>query len=38
MSTYFAVCNRNKRSVRLNLKHEKGKKIFLDMVKDADIV
>ena len=38
MSNYFAAINRNKRSVKLNLKHEKGKKIFLDMVKDADIV
>ncbi|KAF2486204.1 CoA-transferase family III domain-containing protein [Neohortaea acidophila] len=38
MSVYFAVCNRNKRSVRLNLKHARGKEIFLDMVKDADIL
>ena len=38
MSVYFAAVNRNKRSVKLNLKHERGKKIFLDMVKDADVV
>ena len=38
MSVYFAAVNRNKRSMKLNLKHEKGKKIFLEMVKDADVV
>ena len=38
MSNYFAAANRNKRSVKLNLKHEKGRKIFLDMAIDADIV
>ena len=38
MSNYFAAINRNKRSVKLNLKHEKGRKIFLDMVKESDIV
>lgn len=38
MSNYFAAVNRNKRSVKLNLKTEKGKKIFLDMVKNSDVV
>jgi succinate--hydroxymethylglutarate CoA-transferase len=38
MSNYFAAANRNKRSVKLNLKHKKGRAIFLEMVKDADVV
>ncbi len=37
-SAYFMSLNRNKRSMTLNLKHEKGKEIFLEMVKKADIV
>lgn len=37
-SAYFISLNRNKRSITLNLKHEKGKEIFLEMVKEADIV
>jgi crotonobetainyl-CoA:carnitine CoA-transferase CaiB-like acyl-CoA transferase len=34
----FLVVNANKRGITLNLKHEKGKQIFLDLVKDADVV
>lgn len=37
-SVYFMSLNRNKRSMTLNLKKEKGKEIFLEMVKTADIV
>lgn len=37
-STFFAAINRNKRSVTLNLKTQEGKEIFLDMVKQADVV
>ena len=37
-SVYFANLNRNKRSMTLNLKNPEGKKIFLEMVKKADVV
>ncbi len=37
-SGFFAFLNRNKKGVTLNLKSEEGKKIFLDLVKDADVV
>ena len=37
-STYFMSLNRNKRSVTLNLKLEPAKKVFLDMIKKADIL
>ncbi|CAK4034888.1 Succinate--hydroxymethylglutarate -transferase [Lecanosticta acicola] len=38
MSNYFAAVNRNKKSVALNLKSERGREIFLNMVKEADVV
>lgn len=37
-SMYYANINRNKKGVTLNLKSEQGKKIFLEMVKKADVV
>lgn len=36
-SYYFMLLNANKRSVTLNLKHEKGKQILRDLIKKADI-
>lgn len=37
-SAYFMNLNRNKRGVTLNLKSEQGKEMFIEMVKQADIV
>lgn len=37
-SAYFMNLNRNKKGVTLNLKNPKGKALFLDLVKKADIV
>lgn len=37
-STFFAALNRNKRSITLNLKSPEGKAIFMEMVKQADVV
>ena len=37
-SVYFANLNRNKRGMTLNLKNPEGKKIFLELVKEADVV
>lgn len=37
-STFFAAMNRNKRSVTLNLKSAEGREIFMEMVKQADVV
>ncbi len=37
-SVYFKNMNRNKKSVTLNLKSEKGKEIFLKLLEDADIL
>ena len=37
-SMYYANVNRNKKGVTLNLKAEEGKKMFLEMVKSADVV
>ena len=38
MSVQFAAYNRGKKSISLNTRHQKGKEIFLDMVKLADVV
>jgi CoA:oxalate CoA-transferase len=37
-SVYFSVYNRGKRSICLDLRHERGKEIFAELVKTADIV
>lgn len=38
MSNYFSAVNRNKKSVALNLKHARGREIFLEIMKEADVV
>ena len=38
MSVQFAAYNRGKKSISLNTRHQRGKEIFLDMVKLADVV
>lgn len=37
-SAYFMAINRNKRSMTLNLKNERGKEIFLSLVKKSDVL
>lgn len=37
-SLYFANLNRSKRGITLNLKSEKGRELFLELVKTADVV
>lgn len=37
-SMYYAYVNRGKKGITLNLKEEEGKKIFIEMVKKADVV
>ena len=36
-SAYFLSVNRNKRSITLNLKHERGRQILLDLVARSDV-
>jgi crotonobetainyl-CoA:carnitine CoA-transferase CaiB-like acyl-CoA transferase len=38
ISNYFSAINRNKRSFTLDLKHPKGRKIFMDLAKKADVL
>lgn len=38
MGAYFLTLNRNKRSVCIDLKSEEGKALFLDLVKECDVV
>lgn len=37
-SAYFAYINRNKKGITLNLKKEEGRRIFLELVKQVDVV
>jgi crotonobetainyl-CoA:carnitine CoA-transferase CaiB-like acyl-CoA transferase len=37
-SALYLALNRNKRSIRLNLKHERGKEVLLRLVRDYDVV
>ncbi len=37
-SAYFLSINRNKRSITLNLRNPKGKDVFLDMARSADVI
>ena len=37
-SVYFAILNRNKRSVTMNLKDEGDKAAFMDLVREADVL
>lgn len=37
-SAYYLSINRNKKSVVLNLKEEKGKEVFFRLIRDADVV
>ena len=37
-SAYFLAVNRNKKSMKLNLKHERGKEIFKQLVKHYDVL
>ncbi len=37
-SAYFMSLNRNKKSITLNLKTEKGKAILIDLIKKSDII
>ena len=37
-SAYYMNLNRNKRGITLNMKSEKGKAIFLELVKKVDVV
>lgn len=38
VSAYYATINRNKKTMTLNLKSEKGREIFLELVKKVDVV
>ena len=37
-SALYLALNRNKRSIRLNLKHERGREVLLKLVKEYDVV
>lgn len=37
-SSYYINLNRNKKGITLNLKSQKGKEIFLELIKQADVV
>jgi len=38
MGAYFLTLNRGKRSVCIDLKNDKGRAVFLDLVREADVV
>jgi crotonobetainyl-CoA:carnitine CoA-transferase CaiB-like acyl-CoA transferase len=38
VSVFFLMCNRNVRSVGLDLKHPQGRTVALDLCRDADVV
>jgi crotonobetainyl-CoA:carnitine CoA-transferase CaiB-like acyl-CoA transferase len=38
VSAFWAAMNRNKRSITLNLKDERGKGLLLDLIRNADVV
>ncbi len=38
VSTYYISVNRNKRSFTLNLKHERGKEILTELIRQSDVV
>ncbi|MEJ2534312.1 MAG: CaiB/BaiF CoA-transferase family protein [Gammaproteobacteria bacterium] len=38
MGAYYITLNRNKRSVAIDLKNERGREIFYDLVREADVV
>ncbi len=37
MSTFFALCNRSKRSIVVNLREERGREIVRELVRGADV-
>lgn len=37
-SAYYLCVNRNKRSLTLNLKHERGREILVELARDCDVV
>lgn len=38
LSFYFGVVNRNKKSMTLDLKHEKGKEVFFKLAEKSDVI
>lgn len=38
MSLYFSAVNRNKRSITLDLKHDKGRQVLYELVKTSDVL
>lgn len=37
-SGYFTFCNRNKKSITLNLKKDKGRQLFFELLKGIDVI
>jgi len=38
LSNYFLSCNRNKRSVTVNLKHPAGIQVLKDLIEESDVL